>query len=126
MRQSERRRVIPTQDLTSDLNSERDFSTNNDSFVSYGNVTKSNRSSMKFDFNEKKNSKFQEDEIKTPDFDHNFIFQVNLLGCFCFNIFCCVCVEVFFLYIYSRFKSRDHTLCRLIIKKKEILFKFFI
>ncbi|CAF0817304.1 unnamed protein product [Brachionus calyciflorus] len=77
MRQSERRRVLPTQDLTSDLNSERDFSTNNnnDSFIGYSNGPKSNRSSLKFDFNEKKNSKYQDDEIKTPDFDHNYIFQ---------------------------------------------------
>lgn len=31
---------------------------------------------MKFDFNEKKNSNSNNDEIKTPDFDQNYIFQV--------------------------------------------------
>lgn len=68
---------MPGQDLTSDLNLNIERGSNtNDSFVSYSNVTKSNRSSMKFDFNENKTSNASNDEIKTPDFDQNYIFQV--------------------------------------------------
>ena len=88
LRQSERRRLMPTEDLTSDLNSETDFNTNvntnNSSFSSpakkhHSNSlgVKSDRGNMKFDFNGHANNT-TEDEIKTPDFDADYAFQVKI------------------------------------------------
>ena len=89
---------MPTEDLTSDLNSETDFNTNantnNSSFTSSvrnhqkpkGNeLIKSERINMKIDFNNStnhinnnnnNNNNSIEDEIKTPDFDADYGFQV--------------------------------------------------
>jgi hypothetical protein len=93
---------MPTEDLTSDLNSEMDFNpnvnTNNTSFTSSvrkhqqpkGNDIKSERINMKIDFNSSTNNKVNssiEDEIKTPDFDADYGFQVLHLIFFAFHIF---------------------------------------
>lgn len=95
---------MPTEDLTSDLNSEMDFNpnanTNNTSFTSSvrkhqqpkGNEhIKSERINMKIDFNSSTNNKVNisiEDEIKTPDFDADYGFQVlKIISFYCFFIF---------------------------------------
>ena len=88
---------MPTEDLTSDLNSETDFNTNlnaqNASFgssvrphlphhkVNGNNINSSDRGSMQIDLNgnsnKKSNNSSLEDEIKTPDFDADYAFQVK-------------------------------------------------
>lgn len=89
MRQSERRRLVPVEDLTSDLNSETDFNHSTCSIASSArnrhvpSVQKplSNRNTMQLDlksdinYNRRADSS---DEIKTPDFDDAF--QVTKLS----------------------------------------------
>lgn len=116
LRQSERKRLIPTEDLTSDLNSETDFHSSRSNIntkLGGGGVSASSsssagggavaaaaagltttdrnnfsRSSMKiaFDGNNKdasRSSKINgyslDDEIKTPDFDSPYAFQVSII-----------------------------------------------
>lgn len=91
---------MPTEDLTSDLNSETDFNTNVNtlgqqhgplgsstdrvgSFGSRGAIGGAgagpgvySRSNMQIDLNTRDKSNLN-DEIKTPDFDSNYAFQVT-------------------------------------------------
>lgn len=85
MRQSERRRLVPVEDLTSDLNSETDFNHSTCSIASSArnkNVQKplSNRNTMQLDLKSDSNYNNRRadssDDIKTPDFDDAF--QVNI------------------------------------------------
>lgn len=78
MRQSERRRLVPVEDLTSDLNSEADF---NMSSASQRNVNRNqvlvqNNNNNNIQLNLNANSGTDSD-IKTPDFDEAF--QVNAI-----------------------------------------------
>ncbi len=77
---------MPTEDLTSDLNSETDFNANNSSFTSSArkrnhNQPQHDRINMKIDFNSSSTTNHNnniEDEIKTPDFDADYGFQVYI------------------------------------------------
>ena len=71
---------MPTEDLTSDLNSEADF---NSVKQRNKNNKKMDRSSMQIDLNgdshnnNNNNNINTEDDIKTPDFEVDYAFQVN-------------------------------------------------
>lgn len=77
MRQSERRRLVPVEDLTSDLNSEADF---NMSSASQRNVNRNqvlvqkNNNNVQLNLNANSGA---DSDIKTPDFDEAF--QVNAI-----------------------------------------------
>lgn len=77
MRQSERRRLAPVVDLTSDLNSEADFNMSSSHRNNHGNnqMSKQNKNGN-MQLNLKANSGTDSD-IKTPDFDEAF--QVNAI-----------------------------------------------
>lgn len=85
MRQSERRRLVPVEDLTSDLNSETDFnhsvSSISSSVRNHNNrkrqtpITNNNRSNMRLDVKTDEHASC--DDIKTPDFDVDSAFQVT-------------------------------------------------
>jgi hypothetical protein len=86
--QSQRRRLMPTEDLTSDLNSDTD------NFKKKRDSTDNRRDNLQFNFTNTKKPPTQlpksttsnntrqqrsesDDEIKTPDMDIDFAFQVN-------------------------------------------------
>ena len=90
MRQSERRRLKPAEDLTSDLNSETDFNTSVSSSVRQHQTSanmKFNRGNMQINLtndhqnglNQRQSNQSFDDDIKTPDFDANYAFQVSYL-----------------------------------------------
>ena len=99
MRQSERRRLKPTVDLTSDLNSDADFKSNlsnSSSSSSSARIRHNNeqgpkandmmnrRANMQIDLSQTHaeahsggQQSHQDDDIKTPDFDIDYAFQVS-------------------------------------------------
>ena len=90
MRQSERRRLVPVEDLTSDLNSETDF---NHSTCSIGSSVRhrhnnNNTDKTRTNMNNSSNARGMQldlkggqsnchEDIKTPDFDVDEAFQVK-------------------------------------------------
>jgi len=100
MRQSERRRLKPTVDLTSDLNSDADFKSNlsnsssssssarirhNNEQGPKANDMMSRRANMQIDLSQAPTEahgggqqSHQDDDIKTPDFDIDYAFQEHI------------------------------------------------
>ena len=78
MRQSERRRLKPAEDLISDLNSDADF---NSKSAPTNKTSTNKRTRMQIDLNKSNNHRQQESideyDIKTPDLDNEFRFQVT-------------------------------------------------
>jgi len=99
LRQSERRKLMPNEDLTSDLNSDNDFSERNDSFgsknrrsqlqISLADANNNKRKSTKVQApvfsaynqqapvisNQTSQATYSDDDIKTPDIDIDYVFQ---------------------------------------------------
>ncbi len=91
-RQSERRRLKPAEDLVSDLNSEADFHSISSSSKArpQSSVSRTSNNKMQLDLklNNKNNTQRSDDyDIKTPDIDVDFRFQVNWFKYF---FRCCV------------------------------------
>ena len=99
-RQSERRRLKPAEDLVSDLNSEADFNslssnTNIRATRPQSSLSRTSNNKMQIDLKVNNNTNNQttndDYDIKTPDIDVDYIFQVNWFKFF----FCCCCCCIF-------------------------------
>ncbi len=97
MRQSERRRLAPVVDLTSDLNSEADF---NMSSSQKTNNTNGKHALKQLNLNANHSSGTDSD-IKTPDFDEAFQVKeiISMLNVFDDGLIYTICF--LYLYIYS-------------------------